>query len=283
MTNAAPSAMTKPSRSASNGRDACAGSSLRVLSAPIRANAEIVSGVTPASVPPATMTSALPSRSMRAPSPIALAPDAHAVEMQRFGPVQPKLMAMVPAVALGIIIVTKNGLTRLGPRSMNVDSLCSIVSSPPTPVAAITAQRLGSAPISPASASASAAAPKPRCVKRSWRRTSFGPKYSLRLEVEHLAGDLYRQLGGSHRWMRPGGALPRADRRPERGDVATGGRLHAHAGDGDPRSAAPVEKGRSVMPWLRPWPSRGRRPGRRCRRSRGLPREPRCRSAPRAP
>ena len=151
MTKPAPSDITKPSRSASNGRDARAGSSLRVLSAPMRANAEIVSGVTPASVPPATTASAVPSRMRRAPSPIACVPAAHAVAMHMLGPVQPKLIEIAPAVAFGIIIVTKNGLTRLAPRSMNVCWLISIDSSPPTPVAAITAQRLGSAPSSPAS------------------------------------------------------------------------------------------------------------------------------------
>ena len=96
--------------------------------------------------------------------------------MHMLGPVQPKLIEIAPAVAFGIIIVTKNGLTRLAPRSMNVCWLISIDSSPPTPVAAITAQRLGSAPSSPASASASTAAANPSWVTRSWRRASFGPK-----------------------------------------------------------------------------------------------------------
>src|SRR4051794_33649623 len=174
----APSAITKPSRAVSNGRDARSGSSLRLLIAPMRANADTVSGVTGASVAPAMTTSALPSRTMRTPSPMALAPAAHAVEMQRAGPVKPKRIEIIPAAALGIIIGTKNGLTRLAPRVRNVDSFSSIVSRPPTPVAAITAHRLGSAPSSPASLSASAAAPKPSCVKRSTRRASFGLKYS---------------------------------------------------------------------------------------------------------
>ncbi len=70
-----------------------------------------------ASVPPATTTSALPSRIMRDASPIAFAPAAHAVEMQRFGPVQPKRIEIIPAVAFAIIIGTRNGLTRLAPFS----------------------------------------------------------------------------------------------------------------------------------------------------------------------
>ena len=106
---------------------------------------------------------------------MALAPAAHAVEMHNAAPVKPYRMEICPAAALGIIMGTKNGLTRLAPRSRNVASLVSIVSRPPTP-AAMTATRLGSAPSSPACSSASAAAAKPSCVKRSTRRTSFGPK-----------------------------------------------------------------------------------------------------------
>ncbi len=138
----------------------------------------MVSGVTGASVAPATTISELPSRTMRTPSPRAFAPAAHAVEMHSAGPVNPKRIEIIPAAAFGIIMGTKNGLTRLAPRSRKVASLISMVSRPPTPVAAMTAQRLGSAPSSPASASASAAAPNPSCVKRSTRRTSFGPKYA---------------------------------------------------------------------------------------------------------
>ena len=119
-----------------------------------------------------------PSRMRRTPSPIALVPAAQAVETQNAGPVQPKRIEITPAVALGIIIGTKNGLTRDGPRSKKTWQFSSRVVRPPTPVAAITAQRAGSAPSSPASSIASAAAPNPRWVTRSWRRTSFGPKYS---------------------------------------------------------------------------------------------------------
>ena len=56
----------------------------------------------------------MPSRISRTPSPIAFAPAAHAVEMQSAGPVKPKCIEITPAVAFGIIIGTKNGLTRDG-------------------------------------------------------------------------------------------------------------------------------------------------------------------------
>src|SRR6476646_5801329 len=50
---------------------------------------------------------------------------------------------------------------------------------PPIPVPMITALRAGSAPMSPASASASAAAPKPSWVTRSTRRASLAPRYAV--------------------------------------------------------------------------------------------------------
>ena len=55
-----PSPMTKPSRVASNGRDAVAGESLRSDSAFMFAKPPIAIGVTVASEPPVIMTSASP-------------------------------------------------------------------------------------------------------------------------------------------------------------------------------------------------------------------------------
>ena len=106
--------MTKPSRSSSKGRDAAAGSAC-LLSAPMRANAAIATGLTQASAPPQTTTSAVPSRTMRAPSPMAWAPVAQAVATARLGPVKPCRMPTSAAVAFGIIIGTRNGPTLLGP------------------------------------------------------------------------------------------------------------------------------------------------------------------------
>ena len=63
-----------------------AGSSLRALSAPMRANAAIAVGVIDASVPPAITTSARPERMSSTPSPMLLAPDAQAVATARQGP-----------------------------------------------------------------------------------------------------------------------------------------------------------------------------------------------------
>jgi hypothetical protein len=144
----------------------------------MRAKAAMATGTTTASAPPASTTSEVPSRISRAPSPTAWVPAAQAVAMQMLGPVQPSSMATMAGVALGIIIGTRNGVTRLGPRSMRTRSCSSSVARPPMPTPATTAQRAGSAPVSPASRTASMAAANPSWALRSTRRTSLGPRYS---------------------------------------------------------------------------------------------------------
>jgi hypothetical protein len=70
-TSAAPP-ITKPSRSASNGRLAAAGSSFRRESARMAAKPAIPAGVIAAAAPPQNITSARPSRIASRPSPIAI-------------------------------------------------------------------------------------------------------------------------------------------------------------------------------------------------------------------
>ena len=74
----APSPMTKPSRSASKGRSAFCGSSLRVDSAFMASKPPMPSGVMVASVPPAIIASASPRWMIREASPMAWSPVAHA-------------------------------------------------------------------------------------------------------------------------------------------------------------------------------------------------------------
>ncbi len=149
--------MTKPSRRASNGREM----PLRD-SAPMRSKAAMHSGVIPASVPPATTTSASPRSIMRFASPIAWLPVAHADDTLKPGPWAPSAIAIMPAAALGIIIGTNSGDTARTPPvsgSWNLRHSFSSVSSPPTPVPISTARRSGStSPGRPASAVACAAA-----------------------------------------------------------------------------------------------------------------------------
>ena len=81
----APSPMTKPSRSRSNGREARCGSSLRVESARMAQKPPTPSGVMAASLPPAIMTSASPRWMKRKESPTAWALVVQAVAGGRVG------------------------------------------------------------------------------------------------------------------------------------------------------------------------------------------------------
>src|SRR6266436_2346112 len=75
----APSLHTNPSRSASNGRDARSGSSLRVVMALTAQKPAMVRGMMMASAPPAIITSASPRWMIRKASPMAWLPVAQAV------------------------------------------------------------------------------------------------------------------------------------------------------------------------------------------------------------
>src|SRR2546425_1176942 len=91
----APSPHTKPSRFASNGRMAFAGSSLRVDIAFIEQKPAIVSGTTMASAPPAIITSASPRWMILKESPMAWSPVAHAVTTDELGPLAPARFLLV--------------------------------------------------------------------------------------------------------------------------------------------------------------------------------------------
>jgi hypothetical protein len=89
MTMPAPSAMTKPSRSLSKGRDALAGASLRVERARMELKPPTPSGVTVASAPPEIMASASPWTMARKASPMACALVEQAETWLMFGPLAP--------------------------------------------------------------------------------------------------------------------------------------------------------------------------------------------------
>ena len=109
--------MTKPSRSASKGRLAFSGASFRVERAFMAQKPSTASGVITASVPPASMASAVPSPMMRADSPMAWVPVAQAVTTERFGPLAPNRMETWPEASSMIMPGMKKGDMRRGPRS----------------------------------------------------------------------------------------------------------------------------------------------------------------------
>src|SRR5213596_864117 len=107
--------MTKPSRLASKGRDARAGSSLRVLMARMMLNAANVSGASGASAPPASMMSARPSRTTWNASPTAMVPDAQLIAFVALGPVNPNSMAMLQLAAPQNTASASDGSSPRGP------------------------------------------------------------------------------------------------------------------------------------------------------------------------
>ena len=113
----APSPTTNPSRSASNGRDALRGSSLRVESARIAANPPIPIGVMEASDPPQIMTSASPRWISRNESPTAWALVVQAVAVAEFGPLARVRIETCPEARLMIVAGMKNAEIFLGPPS----------------------------------------------------------------------------------------------------------------------------------------------------------------------
>src|SRR6266513_6355312 len=105
----APSLMTNPSRSRSNGREARSGLSLRVLRAFMAENPARPIATTEASEPPARKISASPNLIIRQDSPIALFDVAQAVTMHMLGPCSPYSMEMSPLAMLLINIGIVNG------------------------------------------------------------------------------------------------------------------------------------------------------------------------------
>ena len=154
-----PSPHTKPSRPASNGREARAGSSFRVDIAFIWQKPAIVSGMMMASAPPAIITSASPRWMIFRASPMAWLPVAHAVTTDEFGPLAPNRIEMSPEAMLMMSIGMKKGETRSGPFAFRTSWLSSSVVMPPMPEPTSTPKRLLStrSTLSPASSTAMAA------------------------------------------------------------------------------------------------------------------------------
>jgi len=130
---AAPSPMTNPSRPASNGRLARAGSSFRVERALSEQNPASDKGVIGASLPPAMHASRIPARRSWCASPIACAPEAQAETVAKFAPRAPWIMEICPEAMSAIIIGTKKGETRDGPFSRRTSCCASQVVAPPIP------------------------------------------------------------------------------------------------------------------------------------------------------
>src|SRR5712664_319976 len=129
----APSPTTNPSRPASHGRLARAGSSLRVESAFIEANPPTPIGVIVASVPPLIIISAAPRSIILKESPIACAEAEHAVAVAEFGPRAPYRIETCPEARFTIADGMKKGEILPGPPFSSLPCSRSMMSNPPIP------------------------------------------------------------------------------------------------------------------------------------------------------
>ena len=122
----------------------------------------------PASVPPASITSASRRRIVSHASPIAWPPVAQADTTAKFGPRAPLLIAIWPAPMFGMPIGMKNGLIRSGPRVALIVMLSLSVPTPPRPVPRMTPVSSARVPSSrsgrPAASIASRAATRPNMM-----------------------------------------------------------------------------------------------------------------------
>ncbi len=125
--------MTKPSRSASIGREACLGSSLRwLLRARMRSNAPNASGDSGHSTPPAIAASISPLRMACIASPIATAPDAHELAVERIGPRTSSAIPMLAGAAPPNTASARVGETDRRPRSRYFTCSPSAKAMPPS-------------------------------------------------------------------------------------------------------------------------------------------------------
>lgn len=104
------------------GRQACSGRSVRVDRARIRAKHAAVARARPDSQPPVRTMSQAPLRSRSRATPMAVVPDAQALDTVKLGPRAPVSMATSPATMLGTLRGSASGETDL-PGAMRVNSL----------------------------------------------------------------------------------------------------------------------------------------------------------------
>ena len=133
--------------------------------------------VIPASVPPATTTSASPAESAAGPRTTRGCRSRRRARWRSTGPCRPRSIATSQAAMLGIVEATKKGLTAFGPLSSIASMLSSVSGVPATAQPKVTPARSAIGSRSrPASATASRAATIASCEKRAERWARFGPR-----------------------------------------------------------------------------------------------------------
>ena len=208
----APSPMTNPSRSISKGRERSMLDSAVMLRKPARA----ISTIT-ASAPPATATVERPDATRRAALPIACVPAAHAVVTVSQGPPRPKRIETAAVAAFGIIIGTRKGDTRSGPREVEHGILFE------RGLQSADTRRDDAARVVEVSGEPARA---PRFVGCHQRIEREGVETAQLLGVAEVGGVKGRNALG-------GGCFGFRERAPEGVDAFSGTRQGAETGDGD--------------------------------------------------
>ena len=133
-----------------------------------------------ASLPPVIAISASPPRTARNACPIAWLADEHAVETVYAGPVIPNSIEMWLAPALAMVRAIVSGWTRFRSSRYRSTNPTSCVHCPPThdPVMTVTVSPSTWSQSIPESRTASRAAMRPNCAKRSMKSARFSSKYS---------------------------------------------------------------------------------------------------------
>lgn len=184
-------------------------------SAPALRKAALTSSDVDASAPPTTTASAAPAASSRSPAPMACAPLLHAEATHSDSPLNPYRIDRCDAAALAIICGTISAETYSAPCSARTGPCASKLAVPPSPqpmTQATRAASYGRAPgVQPARATASSAATRANCVKRSVRRTRW-------------------RGGGRRRGSRGSGRARRAVRSPRRRPARAACRRRRRAG-----------------------------------------------------
>ena len=250
-TTPAPSPSTKPSRVASNGRDAVSGESLRFESAPMFDSAASPIGHTGASEPPARTTSHSPVAMSRSASWKAMTDVAQAATWVMTGPVSPYSIDSRQAPMDPESAGTANADTNRGPLVSWTWVPSMICSMPPPPVLTTTADAVAllgrhRGEVDPRG--------RDRLLARAHREVDeaahppghLAVHHLVRLEAHDLGGDLdleRRRVERGHA-PRPGHGVPEV--RPVGLEVVADRHDRAHAGDDG--AAREVGRGHGFTP-----------------------------------
>ena len=207
---AAPSPSTNPLRLRSKGRAAVVGSSLRGVVARIASKHATVIGEIGASVAPATITSAVPSRIRSTACPTESRPEVQPVEIRLTGPSAQTPQATSAASELGTSALNRCGTPyssdtyQLRPPSLTVAYSRSRLMVQPTALPTVTPTRPGSSvpKSSPLSSTHSRALTTASCAARSIRRTCCGDSPSAAGSKSHSAAICERNGAGSKKEIR---------------------------------------------------------------------------------